>query len=58
MTAFPWNNASEEFDRALQASEPSHVHIPRPSRTESGPAAEPSLEEYSVVHLALTCLDN
>jgi hypothetical protein len=45
MTAFPWNPLAEELEHAAQPGEPSHVHIPRPSRQRKGHSADTSLED-------------
>jgi hypothetical protein len=56
MTAFPWNTSSDEIEYAAPlGEEPSHVHIPRPSRQQgSHDAADllSPLEDFSVVDTA------
>jgi hypothetical protein len=53
MTAFPWTMASDEIEDAPPAGEPSHVHIPRPSRR--GQVAENSLEEMRLEPIGCRC---
>lgn len=48
MTAFPWNTLAEETELTAPAAEPSHVHIPRPSRQRKGHFADLPFEDSSV----------
>jgi len=45
MTAFPWSTATDEIEHVQPVGEPSHVHIPRPSRQRQGHVADTSFEE-------------
>jgi hypothetical protein len=58
MTAFPWTIASDEIEDAARAGEPSHVHIPRPSRRSASQVAETSFEKVTLEPIGCACRDN
>jgi hypothetical protein len=47
MTAFPWNSATDELEHSGFAGEPSHLHIPRPSRARRGHVLDHCREEVA-----------
>ncbi len=58
MTAFPWTTTSDEIEHAAPVGEPSHVHIPRPSRTRTGHIADTSHEDRTPGHIGCTCSED
>ena len=57
MTAFPWTTATDEVEHAAPTGEPSHVHIPRPSRQRPGHIADTSLEDCALDHVGCACAE-
>jgi hypothetical protein len=61
MTAFPWSTSPDEIEYAAPLGEPSHVHIPRPSRQQGSHDAKRALaplEQISLIGSRCACGDD